>query len=77
MIDVHKPIHTTLSSLEVTTCLYRDKMFHKKIPKFIKHASYNCEVFSAFQERYSRWSVEENTQVFVTKGKRGKQKWVW
>lgn len=30
-------------------------------------------MLSAFQERYSRWSVEHNIRVFVTKAKRGKQ----
>jgi hypothetical protein len=30
-------------------------------------------VFSAFQERYSRWSVEENIQVFATKEEREKK----
>jgi hypothetical protein len=37
--DVHKPIYTTLSSLEVTACLFSDKMCHEKrnIPKFKKH----------------------------------------
>lgn len=28
-------------------------------------------MFLAFQERYSRWSVEKYIRVFVTKGKRG------